>query len=123
MPLKPQPVNIIHDRLRKILAFLQRIGIIKAQIGGAAKFGCNTKVQADGLGMANMQMAIGFWWKSGNNFIVLAGLQVAYNNIAYKIANRWILIVIQLDKPFYCSVVTSGEDSGFYRIKLSCHYS
>jgi len=45
--------------------------------------------------MADMQVAIGLGRKARNDFSMLAGLEVAHNNIAYKIARRRILFVIQ----------------------------
>ena len=94
MPLETQPANIIHNGLGKILAFLEGVGIIKAQIGRAAKFSCNAKVQANGLGVTDMQMAIGLRRETGNNPVVFPGFEVTFNDIAYKIADGWGLIIV-----------------------------
>ena len=40
--------------------FLNRIRVVKAQIAFAAEFLCKTEVDADGFGMADMQIAVGF---------------------------------------------------------------
>jgi len=45
--------------------------------------------------MADMQVAIGLWWKTRNNFFVLSGLEVADDYVAYEIAYGWGLGVVQ----------------------------
>ena len=94
MPLKPQPANIIHDGLCKIFAIFQGVRIIKAQIGGTAKLGGKSKIKANGLGMPDMQMTVGFRRKARDDLIVLAGLKVTYNDITNKNAHRGRLVVI-----------------------------
>ncbi len=45
--------------------------------------------------MADMQMAIGLWRKTRNNFFVLSGLEVTDDYVAYEIAYGWGLVVVQ----------------------------
>ena len=70
--------------------------------------------------MANMQMTIGFWRKTRDDFIVLTGLEVLYNNITYEIAYRWNLLVIQWTGLLAMSGIREG---GFYPITGFGHYS
>ena len=95
IPLKTQPANITHDSLGKILAFLERVGVIKTQVGGAAKLTSETKVQTNGFGMSNMQMTIGLRRKACDNFFMFTRLKVTYDNVSYKVADWWCLVVIQ----------------------------
>ena len=120
MPFKSEPTDIIHDCLGKILAFLQGIGIIKAQIGRATKFGCETKIQANRFGVTNMQVTIGFWRKACHYFVMLSGFEILYDNITYKIADGWGRVVVQWKGLLQ---FIFRQDSGFYRITVNCHYS
>ena len=40
-------------------------------------------------------MAIGLRWKPGRDLVVFTGLEIVDDDIAYKVAYRWGLIIIQ----------------------------
>src|SRR5262249_18277864 len=71
--------------------FLRRVGVIKTQVTGACVFCRDTKVETDGLGMANVEMAVRFWWKTCRDPpVMLVGLEVCSNNVTNKIRYRSI---------------------------------
>ena len=86
---------------------------VKAQIGNATEFSGHTKVQANGLGMTNMQMAIGLRRKTRDDFLVLSGFEVTFNNISYKVTDSWSLIVIHYLGLLNNSIIGSVGDSEF----------
>lgn len=94
-PFEPQPTDVIHDCLGKILAFLQRVGIIKTEIGAATEFSRNAKVQTDGLGMANVQMTIRFRREPGNDRFMRPRFDISHYDITYKITCWCGLVIIQ----------------------------
>ena len=75
LPLKPQPSNVRLDGF-DVLGFLFfRIGIVEAQVGVPAELGCQSEIQADGLGMADVQISIRFGRKTSlNPAVVFVGL-------------------------------------------------
>ena len=72
--------------------------------------------------MPNMQVTVGFRWKTRNNAFMLAGFEITQNDIAYKITDRWILIVSHCLGLLNNSMVNSDEEYEFYRITTASHY-
>jgi hypothetical protein len=62
VPLVTQPAYVVLDALDELGIFLARIGVVQAQVAPATKFAGDAEVQADRLGMADVQVAIGFLW-------------------------------------------------------------
>ena len=106
-PVKAQPFDGIDDAVYIFLLFLFRIGIVKAQVADAAVVAGQTKVQADGLGMTNVQIAIGLRGEAGTDLglidltaLVVLGItgrtapvaggigafvQIGFNDLAQKV--------------------------------------
>ena len=59
-PLESQPFDVLLDSLYVFGVFLLRIGVVEAQVTHAAELLCHTEIHADGLGMANVQVAVRF---------------------------------------------------------------
>jgi len=86
IPIKPQPADIRFDGFDILHIFFGGVRVVKAQIGQAAVIFGNTKVEANGLGMPNMQVTIGFWWKARMHFSTKpTGLIVLVDNIADEV--------------------------------------
>ncbi len=63
--LEPEPAHIVHDRV-DVLAFLGvRVGVIQAQVAHAAELLRDTEVDADGLGVPDVQVPVGLGRKPG----------------------------------------------------------
>ena len=60
-PLEAQPGDIVQDVLHILGILLRGVGIVEAQVADAIVLFCYTEVHADGLGMANVQVAVGLW--------------------------------------------------------------
>ena len=85
-PLETQPFDVVSDGIHIFGILLHRVGVIKTQIGLATIFLSDTEVQTDGLGMADMQIAVRFWWESGIYFrIVFPVLDVFFDNLLNEI--------------------------------------
>ena len=78
LPIKAQPLHRLFNGVDVLLVFLDRIGIVKAHVAVAAVVTSQTEIQADTLGVTNMQIAIGFGRKtctdSGRIFMTVFGL-------------------------------------------------
>ena len=97
VPVPPQPADIIHDRIDVFLLFLGRIGIVKPQIAVAAEFCRDAEIQADALGVADVQVAVRLRRETRSDppipftcFIVIA------NNIADKISPLSLAFIIHI---------------------------
>ena len=90
IPGEPKPLHILLDRLDVLILFLLGIGIIEAQIATAVIAFGNPEVQADRLGMTNMQVPIGFRWKTGHHLaVVFTFCKVTVDDLSDKIAGRF----------------------------------
>ena len=62
--------------------FLGGVGVVEAQVAEAAEFLGEAEVEADGLGVADVQVAVGLRRKPGDHpALVFAGLQVFHDDI------------------------------------------
>ena len=65
VPIESEPFNIIHDRLDVFGLLGSRIGIVEAEVAGAAILQGAAEIQADRFGMSYMEIAVRFRRKSG----------------------------------------------------------
>ena len=64
LPLEAEPAHVGHDGVDVLLLFLFGIGVVEAQVGFAAELVGETEVDADGLGVADVQVAVGLGRKA-----------------------------------------------------------
>jgi hypothetical protein len=57
-PVIAQPADVFLDGVDIFLLFLDRIGVVEAQVAAAAEFLGDAEVQPDRLGVADMQVAV-----------------------------------------------------------------
>ena len=58
VPVEPQPLDVFPDRVDVLNVFLDRVGVVKAQVAVAAKFGGDAEVEANRLGVPDVQVAV-----------------------------------------------------------------
>ena len=85
VPLEAQPAHILLDRLRIFLAFLFRVGVVEAQVAFAVVILRQAEIQADGLGMADMQIAVRLGREARDDALVLAAGQIGIDDAADEI--------------------------------------
>ena len=66
-PVESQPSNVALDLVDILLGFLDRVGVVEAQIAVPTELLRDTEIDADGLGMADMQPAVRLGWKTGDD--------------------------------------------------------
>ena len=64
IPFESEPTNVILNGIDKLLLFLSRVGVIKSQVATATMVTDETEVEADRLGVTNMQKSVRFRRKS-----------------------------------------------------------
>src|SRR5262245_29411494 len=88
-PIKAEPTHVTLNCIDIFLLLLGGVGVIEAQVAAAAKFLGDAEVEADRLGMADVQVTIGLGWKAGGNRFLPAGLEVGLDNVANEILPRF----------------------------------
>src|SRR5699024_5877382 len=71
--------------------FCQRVGIIKTEVRITSVLFSQSKVQANRLSVADMQIAVGLRGKAGYKLLVFTGLQVFFYYFFYKIQMLFFL--------------------------------
>ncbi|MCY1531299.1 hypothetical protein D9M68_665200 [compost metagenome] len=65
LPVEAQPVHGLDDGVDVLLVFLFGVGVVEAQVADAAEIARQPEVQADALGVADVQVAVGLRRKAG----------------------------------------------------------
>lgn len=85
-PVEAEPVDVLADGIHIFGIFLNGVGIVETEIAGAAEFFSNTEIHADGLGVADMEVAVGLGRETRvEASAVFAGVKVVGHNLLYKI--------------------------------------
>ena len=85
VPLKTQPAHVVLYGLGVFLVFLFRVGVVEAQVAFALIILRQTEVQADGFGMADMQISVRFGRKARDDAAVLAAGQIGIDDRADEV--------------------------------------
>ncbi|MNM45805.1 hypothetical protein D3C81_567330 [compost metagenome] len=79
-PFEAQPFDVAFDRVDVFLVFLGRVGVVETQVRDAAELLGQAEVHADRLGVADVQVAVGFRRETGDDLRVLARVQVCLDD-------------------------------------------
>ena len=58
LPVEAEPAHVLLDGVDVLLLFLLGVGVVEAQVGFAAELVGQAEVEADGLGVADVQIAV-----------------------------------------------------------------
>src|SRR5258706_6179321 len=86
LPFEAEPMHGFLDRVDVFLLFLGRIRVVEAQMTPAAVLLSEAEVEADRLGMAEMQVAVRLRREAGDDLLVLAGGKVGLHDLADEVA-------------------------------------
>ena len=82
LPVEAEPAHVLDDGVDVLDLFLGRVGVVEAHVALAAELGRQAEVQADGLGVADVQIAVRLGRKAGVHASpVLVGLQVLEDDL------------------------------------------
>ena len=73
-------MDIVFDRFHVFDVLFDRIAVIEAQVAAAFEFGGDPKIEADGLGMADMQIAIGLRRETGGHPPIVFSCFLIFDN-------------------------------------------
>ena len=75
-PLVPQPPDVVLDRVDELRILLQGVGVVESQMAPAAELACHLEVEADRLGVADVQIPVGLGGKPRHHGVPAARLQI-----------------------------------------------
>jgi hypothetical protein len=94
-PIEAEPAHVALDGVDVLLLLLGWVGVVEAQIAAAAELLRHAEVEADRLGVADVEIAVGLGWKAGHHRLRpprgQVGLDDVANEIAPRFASRWCL--------------------------------
>ena len=80
-----QPVQILNDAVDILLTFAGGVGVVQAQVELAAILVCDGPVDVDGLGAADVQVAVGLRREAGMDLADLTLGQVSVDDLRQKV--------------------------------------
>jgi len=87
-PIVSKPFDVGLNRIDELLLFPGRVGVIEPQMAAPAELLRDAEVEADGLGMPDMQVAVRFRRKPRDDHLMLFGIEIGLHDVADKIAAR-----------------------------------
>jgi hypothetical protein len=91
-PLEPQPPNVLLDRIDILDVLFRGVGVVEAEVAGAAELCCDAKVEADGFGVADVQVAVRLGGKPrGHTAAMFPGSDVVGDDRPDEIQRGWRL--------------------------------
>ncbi len=84
-PVIAQPAHVVLDGSGELGVFLGRVGVVQAQVAQPAELGGQAEIQADRLGVADVQVAVGLGREAGANDRVLAAGQILADDLADEV--------------------------------------
>jgi hypothetical protein len=76
----------LHDGVDVLGLFLLGIGVVEAEVSAPSEFVGQAEIEADGLGMADVQMAVGLGRETGlHASSIFVGLQVVEDDVANEV--------------------------------------
>ena len=85
-PIEAEPAHVALDGVDIFLLFLGRVGVVETQMAAAAEFLRDAEIQADRLGVADMQIAVRLRRKAGDDLLDAAGIEIGLHDVADEVA-------------------------------------
>ena len=106
VPVVAQPVDILFNGVHVLHVFLHRVGVVHAKVADAPKALRRAKVDVDGLGVADVQVAVGLGWETGVDLQPLgaaAGSHVLFDEVVDEVGGRDGVVVDLVTHCFHGS--------------------
>ncbi len=88
-PVVAEPADVLLDGLDVFHALLDRVGVVETQVAVAAVIFGDAEVEADGLGVADVQIPVGLGRKARHHAsIVFTAAQVLVDDLADEVSGR-----------------------------------
>ncbi len=73
--METEPLDVFFDGVDVFVVFFFRVGVVETQVAQTVVNIRQTEVQADGFGVSDMQIAVGFGRKTGLDGFVFAAFE------------------------------------------------
>src|ERR1017187_7706916 len=112
-PIEAEPAHVALDGIDIFLLLLGGVGIVESQMTAAAEFLRNAEIQADRLGMADMEVSVRLRGKSGDDLFDAPGVEIGLDDVADEVAAglpgcriaRYLLVVRHACSTFQCNLM------------------
>ncbi len=84
-PFEAQPLHVFFNRAHIFVGFFFGVGVVETQIAHAVISISKAEIEADGFGVADVQIAVGLGRKAGVDAAVFAAGEVFVNHVADKV--------------------------------------
>ena len=84
--IRSQPAHRVDDRIDVLLLFLLRVGVVEAQVAVAAVFLRQAEIEQDGLGVPQVQVAVGLGGEARADLDVFSRRQISLNDLLDEVA-------------------------------------
>ena len=88
-PVEAEPVHVALDGVDELLLLLGRIGVVEAQVALAAELLGDAEVEADRLGVADVEIAVRLRRKPGDDLRIAPAREVGLDDVADEVATRF----------------------------------
>ena len=85
-PVEAEPAHVRLDGVDIELLLLERVGVVEAQMAAPAELRRDAEIQADRLGVADMEIAVGLGRETGDDAAFPAARQVGADDVANEVA-------------------------------------
>ena len=86
LPIEAQPADVLHDRIDVFDVLFAGVGVVEAEVAQAAELAGDAEVQADRLGVADVQVSVRLGREAGiDPPAVLAGAVVLADDLADEV--------------------------------------
>ncbi len=84
-PIETEPTDTVLDGVDILHVFFGRICVVEAEMAASAVISRQPEIETDGLGVTDVEVAVGLGRKSGDDVPVLAGPQILVNDGADEV--------------------------------------
>ncbi len=88
-PVEAEPAHVLLDGVDVFLRLLGRIGVVEAQVAAAAELLRHAEIEANGLGVADVKIAVGLGRKPRDHPGMALRIKIGLNDVADEIASRF----------------------------------
>ena len=115
-PVEAEPVHIFHYRIDIFDIFLDGVGVVEAQVAAAVEVARYAEVEAYRLGVAYVQVSVGFGRKAGQDFpVVLVLCQVGFYLLIDEVGLQFgvVQLLVLGVHIFFHSLFSESKINGF----------
>ena len=92
VPFEAEPLDVLLDARHEHRVLLGGVGVVKAQVAGAAVFFGDAEVDAQGLAVSNVQKAVRLRREAGVYVVVATVRQILLDKLLYKVRSALFFV-------------------------------